>query len=140
MNNHPTPNLTTSLEPEPEHCQRNDGTIFRLPVEVSDLILSWLSPAALDTAELTCKIWRRNIMRNNWALSTVLNMANYVRSRIPLRILDRESSLLATYEHFDSWRRKILMQSSMFTTIQNERHFTTHVLKFRFFTAARIGS
>ena len=96
-NNHATPNLTTRPELEHEHGQRNDGTIFRLPVEVSALILPWLSPAALDAVGLTYKTWRGTSMRNNWALCTVLNMTNDAGLRNPLKILDGDSSLLATY-------------------------------------------
>ena len=47
--------------------------LFRFPHEISDCILSYLSPAALDAARNTCKLWRRQIMGNRWVLSAVLN-------------------------------------------------------------------
>ena len=44
----------------------DDECIFDLPLEVSDLILSYLSPAALDAASHTCKYWRTRLLSDTW--------------------------------------------------------------------------
>ena len=56
-----------------EHACGHDP-IFSLPNEVSDLILSYLSPAALDAARNTCRFWRTKIMGISWVLGSVLEL------------------------------------------------------------------
>ena len=50
------------------------GPLFKLPWEVSDLILSYLSPAALNAARHTCKDYRTRILSNTWVSSSVLGV------------------------------------------------------------------
>ena len=93
------------------------ASIFNLPREISDLILSYLSPAALDAARHTCKDWRTNILSNTWVLSSVLGV-NEERSpsvgspsgkcshQDLLKKLDRDSNLPSTSRHPDVWRTR----------------------------------
>lgn len=93
------------------------GSILNLPREVSDLILSHLSPAALDAATHTCKDWRTKILSNTWVLSSVLGV-NEGRSRVAgspsaplshrdlLKKLDHDSALTSTFQHPDAWRTR----------------------------------
>ena len=116
--------------------------IFRLPSEVSDLILSYLSHAALDAARHTCKVWRRRLLSNSWILSTVLDVSegNYpldgsVSGRIShrdlLKKLDRDSNLPSTYRHADAWRTRFRARSleftipSLFTVLKNPAFVAT---------------
>ena len=100
--------------------------MFRLPTEVSDLILSYLSHAALDAARHTCKDWRRRLLSNSWILSTVLDVSEgkspldgSVSGRIShrdlLKKLDRDSNLSSTYRHADAWRTRFRARSLEFT-------------------------
>ena len=93
------------------------GSIFNLPREVSDLILSYLSPAALDAATLTCKDWRTIILSNTWVLSSVLGVKEepskisgslnaQLSHRDLLNKLDRDSDLPSTFQHPDAWRTR----------------------------------
>ncbi|KAL9130273.1 MAG: hypothetical protein Q9175_007063, partial [Cornicularia normoerica] len=93
------------------------GPIFRLPSEVSDLILSYLSPAALDAARHTCKDWQTRILSNTWILSLVLgekeksppldgSLSGKISHRDLLKKLDRDSVLPSTSQHPDAWRTR----------------------------------
>lgn len=93
------------------------GPIFRLPSEVSDLILSYLSPAALDAARHTCKDWQTRILSNTWILSLVLgekeknppldgSLSGKISHRDLLKKLDRDSVLPSTFQHPDAWRTR----------------------------------
>lgn len=93
------------------------GSILNLPPEVSDLILSHLSPAALDAATHTCKGWRTKILSRTWVLSSVLGV-NEERSQVAgslsaplshrdlLKKLDDDSGLPSTFQHPDAWRTR----------------------------------
>ena len=100
--------------------------MFRLPSEVSDLILSYLSHAALDAARYTCKDWRRRILSNSWILSTVLDVSEgksplggsvngKISHRELLKKLDCDGNLLSTYRHADAWRTRFRARSLEFT-------------------------
>lgn len=91
--------------------------IFKLPSEVSDLILSHLSPAALDAAAHTCRDWRRIILSNRWVLSSVLvakeewspldgSLGGKLSHRDLLKKLDCDSDLPSTSQHPDPWRTR----------------------------------
>ena len=121
--------------------------MFRLPSEVSDLILSYLSHAALDAARHTCKDWRRRILSNSWLLSTVLDVSEgksplgrSINSRIShrelLKKLDRDGNLPSTYRHADVWRTRFRARSLEFTIPSS-----SPVLKSPAFVAtARLGT
>ena len=121
--------------------------IFRLPSEVSDLILSYLSHAALDAARHTCKVWRRRLLSNTWILSTVLDVSEgkypldgSVSGRIShrdlLKKLDRDSNLPSTYRHADAWRTRFRARSLEFAIPSSST-----VLKSPAFVAtARLGT
>lgn len=93
------------------------GSILNLPREVSDLILSHLSPAALEAATHTCKDWRTKILSSTWVLSSVLGVKEE-RSQVPgspsaplshrdlLEKLDHDSNLPSTFQHPDAWRTR----------------------------------
>ena len=101
-------------------------SIFNLPPEISDLILSYLSPPALDAARHTCKDWRTNILSNTWVLSSVLGVN---KERSPsvgspsgkcshqdlLKKLDRDSVLPSTSQHPDAWRTRFRTRNLDFT-------------------------
>ena len=126
LNNASTDGLSAEIDcaTSAHHCNAKDGTllgtsgsILNLPPEVSDLILSYLSPAALDAARHTCKDWRTNILSNPWVLSSVLGVKEEgprfdgsLRDRIShrdlLRKLDRDSDLPSTSRHPDAWRTR----------------------------------
>ena len=86
-------------------------TLFNLPREVSDLILSYLSPAALDAARHACKGWWTIIVSNTWVLSSVLGVREELLSgtlshRDLLKKWDRDSDLHSTSWHPDAWRTR----------------------------------
>ena len=102
------------------------NSMFRLPSEVSDLILSYLSHAALDAARHTCKDWRRRILSNSWILSRVLDVSDgkspldgsvngKISHRELLKKLDRDGNLPSTYRHADAWRTRFRARSLEFT-------------------------
>ena len=99
--------------------------ISKLPPEVSDLILSYLSPAALDAATHTCKHWRTRILSNTWVLSSVLGAkgedspldaspdANgHLRL---LRKLGHDSDLPSTSLCSDVWRTRFRIRTIDFS-------------------------
>lgn len=103
----------------------NDPT-FKLPSEVSDLILSYLSPAALDAARYTCKDWRTKILSNPWLLSSVLgdekerpsvdgSPSSKLGHRDLLKKLDRDSALPSTSQHSDAWRTRFRTRNLEFS-------------------------
>ena len=99
--------------------------ILKLPLEVSDLILSYLSPAALDAATHTCKEWRMMVMSNTWILSSVLavnantsldgSSSDTLSHRDLLTMLDRNSDLPSTFQHPDAWRTRFRIRSIEFS-------------------------
>ncbi len=102
------------------------GPIFKLPSEVSDLILSYLSPAALDAARHTCKDWRIRILSNTWVLSSILGVNKArslsegarcvnVRHRDLLKKLDCDSDLPSTSQHPDAWRTRFRARNLEFS-------------------------
>lgn len=103
-----------------------NGPIFKLPSEVSDLILSYLSPAALDAARYTCKDWRTRILPNSWMLSSVLGLeeerpsveglpSSKLGHRDLLKKLDRASDLPSTSQHSDVWRTRFRTRNLEFS-------------------------
>ena len=138
LNNASTNGLSAEIDcaSSAHHCNAEDGTInlllgtsgsiFNLPPEVSDLILSYLSPAALDAARHTCKDWRANILSNPWVLSSVLgvkeegsrfdgSLHDRISHRNLLRKLDRDSDLPSTFRHPDAWRTRFRTRNLDFT-------------------------
>ena len=96
------------------------GTIFNFPHEVSDLILFYLSPVALDAARYTCKAWWTIILSNTWLLSSVLGVRDQLLSgklshRDLLKKLDRDSDLPSTSQHPDTWRTRFRTRNLIFT-------------------------
>ena len=87
------------------------GAILNLPREVSDLILSYLSSAALDAARYACKGWWTTIVSNTWVLSSVLGVREELLSgrlshRDLLKKWDRDSDLHLPSSHLDAWRTR----------------------------------
>ena len=104
-----------------------NGPIFKLPLEISDLILSYLSPAALDAARYTCKDWRMRILSNSWVLSSVLAVKedmspldgspiSKLSHRDLLKKLDCDSDLPSTSQHSDAWRTRFRTRKLEFST------------------------
>lgn len=89
------------------------ASILNLPREVSDLILSHLSPAALDAATHTCKDWRTKILSNAWVLSSVLGVKGSAQlsHRDLLKKLDRDTDLPSTFQHPDAWRTRFRIRT-----------------------------
>ena len=60
---------------EPDQSQEQASRkelISRLPVELSDLIFSNLTPTSLDAARYTCREWWCRIITRSWVVSTIL--------------------------------------------------------------------
>ena len=117
------------------------GTIFNLPREVSDLILSYLSPAALDAARYTCKGWWTTIVSNTWLLSSVLGVREELLSgtlshRDLLKKWDRDSDLHSTSWHPDAWRTRFRTRNLDFS-IPSPSSLQTRLT---FVAAARAGT
>ena len=117
------------------------GTIFNLPREVSDLILSYLSPAALDAARYACKGWWTIILSNTWVLSSVLGAREeLLRGTLSHRDLvkkwDRDSDLRSTSWHPDAWRTRFRTRNLDFS-IQSPSSSRTRPT---FVAAARAGT
>ena len=98
------------------------GTIFNLPREVSDLILSYLSPAALDAARYACKGWWAIILSNTWVLSSVLgvkeeSLSGKLSHRDLLNKLDCDSDLFSTSQHPDVWRIRFRTRNLDFSVL-----------------------
>ena len=95
------------------------GTLFNLPREVSDLILSYLSPADLDAARYACKGWWTTIVSNTWVLSSVLGLREELLSgtlshRDLLKKWDRDSDLRLISWH-PVWRTRFRTRSLDFS-------------------------
>ena len=121
-----------------------NGPMFKLPSEVLDLILSFLSPAALDAARYTCRDWRTRILSNPWVLSSVLGVkedrlslagspSSKLSHRDLLKKLDRDSDLPSTSQHSDAWRTRFRTRSLEFSTPSASATLT-------FMAAARTGT
>lgn len=102
------------------------NSIFNLPPEISDLILSNLSPAALDTVRHTCKDWRTRILSNIWVLSSVLgvkeirspldgSVSGKLNHRDLLKQFDCDSDLPSTSQHPDAWRTRFRTRNLEFS-------------------------
>lgn len=52
--------------------QAEHDRMLRLPAELSALVFSFLSPAALDAARCVSRAWRIKILTDTWVLSSVL--------------------------------------------------------------------
>lgn len=124
-----------------------NGPIFILPSEVSDLILSYLSPAALDAARYTCIDWRTRILSNSWVLSSVLGVkedrspldgspSSKLSHRNLLKTLDRDSDLPSTSQHSDAWRTRFRTRKLEFSISSPSSSPT----KPAFVAAARTGT
>ena len=123
------------------------GPLSKLPPEVLDLILSYLSPAALDAARHTCKYWRIKILANNWILSSVLGIkeegsppdgspSGRLSHRNLLKRLDRNSGLASTFQHPDAWRTRFHTRELDFSIPLLSSSLTRRVLV----AAARAGT
>lgn len=123
-----------------------NGPIFNLPPEVSDLILSYLSPAALDGARHTCKEWWTRILSNTWVLSSVLgvkeagspldgSLSGKLSHRDLLKKLDCDSDLPSTCQHPDAWRTRFRTRELEFSIPSPSSTLT----KSAFIAAARTG-
>lgn len=123
------------------------GPIFELPSEISDLILSYLSPAALDAATHTCRDWRTRILSNSWVLSSVLGVkgdrspldgspSRKLSHRDLLKKLVRDSDLPSTSQHSDAWRTRFRTRNLEFSTPSPSSTPT----RFAFVAAARTGT
>ena len=117
------------------------GTIFNLPREVSDLILSYLSPAALDAARYACKGWWTTIVSNAWVLASVLGVREELLSgtlshRDLLKKWDRDSDLQSISWHPDAWRTRFRTRNLDFS-IQSPSSLRTRPT---FVAAARAGT
>lgn len=119
----PFPAVEAYLDAHPhQSCVRSStkqathDLLLRLPAELSALVFSLLSPAALDAARCVCRAWRSKILRDTWVLSSVLEPKKAVAAtassgretgralhRSLLKKLDAESVLVETFEHPDSW-------------------------------------
>jgi len=153
-----------SFSPDRAVNQDSDA-IFGMPPEISDLILSYLSPAALDAARYTCRLWRQRITGNRWLLSTVLDRH---KQKLPvlrrasviteadadkltatdglepgyshrdlLKRLDQESGMLSTHLDSVAWRTRFRMRHLDFSTSVSPNYVKSNS---RFTAAARIGS
>ena len=126
--------------------------LFRLPTEISDLILSHLSPTSLDAARLTCRLWRQNIMSNHWVLSRVtdlnarqpswkqLKWGDEVTLRDLLKSLDRETILYQARDGDHIWRARFHVSDLEFaiTQAKGDQNSTALFPKFKAF--AYIGT
>ena len=117
------------------------GAIFNLPREISDLILSYLSPAALDAARYTCKGWWTIIVSNVWVLSSVLGVREELLSgtlshRDLLKKWDHDRGLNSVFSHSDSWRTRFRTRNLDFST-QSPSSLKTRPT---FVAAARAGT
>lgn len=105
--------------------EKNNDSLSILPHEISDLILSKLSPVALAAARTTCRAWWTMIMSNAWILASVLAFEHSLAVRDDMRSgndeislrrlqrhLDRERHMYTDYEHPDAWplrfRRRVM--------------------------------
>lgn len=126
------PDLTgdeVNLKPDNHHLRRI--FIFSLPTEISDLILAYLSLAALDAARHTCKAWYQAIMSNKFVLVRVLGIDGGLSHREMLKAFDIESNLLLTFQHPDTWRTRFR---------ERRLRFSLPVPTFRYVSAIRTGS
>ena len=141
--NGPMPSLAAGPEPRNDGRHHGGDSIFRLPAEITDLVLSYLSPAALDAARYTCKAWHQHITSNSWVLSSVLDKSGETDLRGLLKGLDRGSDLLSTHQHPDAWRTRFRMRSLTFSIPEKIRLRGTSVPTCRFGQLAatvRVGS
>jgi hypothetical protein len=111
--------------------QLSSDPIVSLPSEISDLILSYLSPAALDAARHTCKAWYHAIMSNDWVLSCVLGTDGGSSHRDLLKVLGVDSNLFWTFKDPDAWRTRFRMRDLQFLLPEPGS---------RYVSATRIGS
>lgn len=121
--------------------------MFKLPPEVSDLILSYLSPAALDAARYTCKIWWTRILSNTWVLSSVLgvkeeippldeSLSGKLSHRDLLKNFDCGSDLPSTSQHPDTWRTRFRTRNLVFSIPSQSTTLSTPA----FVAVARTGT
>lgn len=126
------------LSPEVDDHYGRD-LVLGLPTEVSDLIFSYLTPAALDAARHTCWRWRKYILRNNWVLSSVLDGSYAINTRDLLKKLDCDSDLLATSGHPDAWRTRFRIRNLDFS-LYSPAICKAGTSRPRFVAAARCGT
>lgn len=105
--------------------EKNNDSLSKLPPEISDLILSKLSPAALAAARTTCRAWWTMIMSNTGILASVLGFEHPLAVRVDLRSgtyevnlrrlqrdLDYERTIYSDHEHPGIWplrfRRRVM--------------------------------
>ena len=139
----------TKIIPRMDSGTSPTGDLLRiLPIEVSDMILSYLSPAALDAVRHTSRYWRQNIMTNYYVLSAVIKKRKAQTSsatenchpwrggtlRDFIKWFDQDSSL---YADPDTWRTRFRARSLEFTTTESVDELSDQPYKFK--TAARVG-
>ena len=144
-----------------------EDPLFRLPTELSDLILSHLSPAALDAARLTCWLWRQKILSHHWLLSEVITRTPPPPHILPavrlcesepgeynllvpigsnreptlrdlLKKFDQHSSLKLAYPENGDWQIRFRIRSLQFSTTELV-HLSPHVSTLIIIAAARVG-
>ena len=138
--------LTSELE-----ASDTEDSLFKLPAEISDLILTHLTPIALDAARQTCKLWRRNIMNNRWVLSRVTDLnarqpswkhckwGDEVTLRDLQRSLDREPDLTTT-DSASTWRVRFRTCHLEFAITQPKSGPKPNTPSPKFKAVAHIGS
>ena len=155
--------------PGEDRIGNSKNCLMELPAEVLDLILSHLSPAALDATRCTCVWLRRYVMSNSWVLSAVthydheqsscdrrlldLNAAGSgdgprkgpgssgeIALRDLLKSLDQQSDLLSTHCDSDAWRTRFRVRSLEFTIAEAHDQSTKPGSTFHLKSAARVGS
>ena len=138
--NDSTPSLAARRKNKLAGRHQSDDPILKLPNEVSDLILSYLSLATLDAARYTCKAWHRYITSNSWVLSSVLGKRGETDLRELLKSVDGDWDLLSRYQHPDAWRTRFRMRSLNFSIPTEEPSSGASPSKYRYAAAARVGS
>ncbi len=86
----------------PLYDEKNKDSLSKLPPEVSDLILSKLSPAALVAARTTCRTWWTMIMGNRWILASVLGLKVSPAVRVDPRDGSNDAHLRRLQKELDS--------------------------------------
>jgi len=111
--------------------------ILQLPPEISDQILSLLSPSALDAARFTCRAWWDKIMSSCWILSQVLGVRNNlahsrgnsdadeILRQLATR-LDYDSLLISAHQHDDSWSARYRKYGYDFTLPKQPNAISTY--------------
>lgn len=117
---HPTfPDVDSYLEAEEQKAAGNiwpmpeiPDILLRLPIELSTIIFSFLSPVSLDAARCVSQAWRLRITSDKWILSSVLtpdtpSISDETPKELHRRLLkqlDLENAISRISNHPDAWR------------------------------------